>query len=281
MPRDGAGRRRSRKVLRPRSINGIRTLSPQEVHERLAVHYGPVEWAPRADGMTELVQTILSQHTSDRNSGRAFAELWRTFRSWEAVLQAPTEQVMASIRQGGLARQKAPRIQAVLAQIWERRGDFDLSFLEALPLEEAKAWLTSLPGVGPKTAAIVLCFALGMPAFAIDTHIHRVTRRLGLIGPRVDATEAHDVLGPGIPAELVFSLHVYLITHGRQVCRARWPSCGRCTLAERCPSRLLTAQASPGARSGPDLPPTLHGGGMPVANTERAEPAGEEKARDG
>ena len=231
-----SGARRS-KVLRPRSVRGVRPYRPEEVDALLREEYGPVTWKPRIDGVSELVLTILSQHTSDLNSDRAYQELWRRFGSWEAVLEASPDEVADAIRGGGLAQQKAPRIQAVLREVLERHGRFDLSFLGDLPLAEAKAWLQSLHGVGPKTAAVVLCFALGLPAFPVDTHIHRVTRRLGLIGPKVTADEAHDVLESAIDPERVFAFHVELITHGRRVCKAQRPQCERCVLAERCPSR--------------------------------------------
>ena len=232
-------------MLRPRSVRGVRPMAPSEVHELLRREQGPVTWTSRIDGISELVLTILSQHTSDLNSEKAFREMWRRFGSWDAVLAAPPEEVAEAIRMGGLARIKAPRIQECLAMVLELRGDFDLSFLMEMPLEQAKAWLRQLPGVGPKTAAVVLCFALGMPAFPVDTHVHRVSRRLGLIGPRVTAEEAHGALEAAIAPDQVFSFHVYLITHGRRVCKAQVPQCHRCVLAPGCPSRSLP---SPGLR---------------------------------
>ena len=229
-----------------RRSKGVRPYAVQEVDRLLAAEYGPVTWRPRLDPFSELVWTILSQHTSDLNSDRAFRELRQRFSSWEDVLVAPPDQVANAIRSGGLAEQKAPRIQAVLREVLDRRGDFDISFLHDLPLEEAKAWLRSLPGVGPKTAAVVLCFSLGLPAFPVDTHIHRVSGRLGLIGPKVTADKAHDLMEAAIPPGRVFPFHVYLITHGRKVCKAQRPLCNQCVLAERCPSREQFA-----ARSGP------------------------------
>ena len=228
---------RKTKVLRPRSVRGVRPYAPQDVDALLEEEYGPVTWRPRMDPVAELVLTILSQHTSDLNSDRAFQELRRRLPSWEMVLATPAELVADAIRAGGLGEQKAPRIQAVLREVLERCGEFDISFLLEWPLAEAKAWLRSLPGVGPKTAAVVLCFALGMPAFPVDTHIYRVTRRLALIGPRVSVDEAHDVLEERIEPERAFPLHVELITHGRRVCKAQRPLCSECVLAARCPSR--------------------------------------------
>jgi endonuclease-3 len=194
-------------------------------------------WDRRLDPVSELVFTILSQHTSDLNAERAGEALKARFSSWEAVAAAPEEEVEEAIRSAGLARQKTPRILGALRRIQETRGRLNLDFLRELPLEQAKAWLRALPGVGPKTAAVVLCFALGMPAMAVDTHVHRVTRRLGLIGPKVTAEQAHDILEPLVPPEEVYAFHVGLITHGRRVCHAQRPKCGQCILRLGCPSR--------------------------------------------
>ena len=211
--------------------------------EALGQEYGPVEWSPRYDPASELVSTILSQHTSDVNSHRAFASLMSTFGSLKAVAEAPVEQIEQAIRMGGLAKSKAPRIKAVLNQVEEEVGSFDLSFLGEMPLSEAKAWLRKLPGVGPKTAAIILCFSLGLPAMPVDTHIYRVSKRLGLIGAKVTAEKAHDILEPMVAADDVFAFHVYLIRHGRQVCKAQRPLCDRCVLASACPARHLFERA--------------------------------------
>ena len=251
-------RRRKAKVLRPRSVGGVRPYSLPDVYDLLADYYGEVEHRPRLPPVDELVWTILSQHTSDLNAGRAFDELKRRMPTWDVVLAASTSDLTDAIRQGGLANQKAPRIQEVLATVVERTGGFDLAFLGELPLAEAKAWLTSLPGVGPKTAAVVLSFALGMPAFAVDTHIHRVSNRLALIGPKVSADEAHDVLEDAIEPERVFAAHVYLITHGRRVCKAQRPLCGACVLRERCTTVAeLERKGHTGAATDIDATPAL------------------------
>ena len=211
-------------------------LAPQEILRRLASAYGPQTWSPRYDPVSELVFTILSQHTSDLNSERAFQQLREKFGSWEAVADADPQAIADLIRIGGLAQIKAPRIKAVLNRILELRGSLDLDFLGELPLEEAKAWLLALPGVGRKTTAVVLCFALGMPAMAVDTHVHRVAKRLGLIGAKTTADQAHDLLEAMVAPEEVFPFHVYLITHGRQVCKAPRPLCDRCVLLDGCPT---------------------------------------------
>ena len=222
----------------PPESDGDRTprLTSLDVINALEAEQGPAEWEPRFDAVSELVFTILSQHNSDVNAFRAYESLRDAFGSWERVADADPEDIASVIWNGGLSRIKAPRIKAVLQDIRERRGSLDLDFLGALPLEEAKQWLRELPGVGPKTAAIVLSFALGMPAMPVDTHIHRVSRRLGLIGPKVTAEQAHDILESSVPPERVFALHVHIIAHGRQVCRARRPLCERCVLQKRCPS---------------------------------------------
>jgi endonuclease-3 len=160
-----------------------------------------------------------------------------TFGALRAVADASPEAIEEAIRRGGLAKQKSVRIKSILNQVYEEVGSFDLSFLAEMPLDEAKAWLKKFDGIGPKTAAIILCFALGMPAMPVDTHIYRVSQRLRLIGPKINADKAHDLLEPMVPPNDVFAFHVYLIRHGREVCKAQRPKCGECVLAERCPSQ--------------------------------------------
>lgn len=211
---------------------------PQELLARLAPVYGPLNWKQRRDPVSELVVTILSQHTSDANAERAFGQLVDAFGSMEAVADAEIGAIANCIRSGGLAQQKAPRIKTALNRIIQERGSLNLDFLRELPLAEAKAWLKALPGVGPKTAAVVLCFSFGMPAMPVDTHVHRVARRLGLIGGKVTADQAHDLLESVVAPEDVYRFHVYLITHGRQVCRSQRPLCESCVLAGICPTGL-------------------------------------------
>ena len=214
-------------------------ISAERVLEALEREYAPYPWEPRYDPITELVFTILSQHTSDTNSSRAFARLMEGFGSLEAVAQGDTELIARCINVGGLARVKAPRIKQALNLILERRGSLDLNFLREMPLAEAKSWLREIPGIGPKSAAIILCFSLGMPAMAVDTHIYRVAKRLGLIGPGTTVEQAHDLLEPMVEPHQVYPLHVALITHGRRVCKAPRPLCDRCVLARLCPSRAM------------------------------------------
>lgn len=204
------------------------------VHVRLLHTYGEPTWRPFYRPLEELVLTFLSQNTSDLNSGRAFAALRARFPTWEAVAEAPVKEVADAIRSGGLADQKAPRIQQALRRIKAERGDYDLDFLADWPVEEILTWLTSFEGVGHKTASIVALFCFNKAAFPVDTHVGRVTRRLGLAGPQ-DAEAKIKVLWEQLAAPAwYYPLHLNLIRHGREVCHAQRPACGRCTLADLC-----------------------------------------------
>lgn len=214
-------------------------LTPREIIDLLRQEYGELRWRPRSDSMSELVRTILSQNTSDTNSGRAFSRLVARFPTWESLLGADPTAIAEAIRVGGLAGVKAPRIKAIVEEVWARLGSFDLPFLAEMPLEEAKAWLRSLPGVGPKTAACVLLFALGRPALPVDTHVYRVAKRLGLVPPRVGAEEAHGLLEGMLAPDEVYPFHMSLIQHGRCICKAQRPLCPQCVLAHGCPSAPL------------------------------------------
>jgi len=204
------------------------------VHTRLVEVYGEPHWRPHLDPISELVSTILSQNTNDVNRDRAFQSLRERFPTWEAVCEADVDEVKDAIRIAGLANHKGPAIQRALRHILEERGDLSLVFLKELPIEEAKAWLVKIKGVGPKTAAIVLLFSLGMPAFPVDTHVHRVTGRIRLIGPKVTREKAHVVLEEQLPAELYYPFHLNVIRHGREVCAARTPRCEACCLTDLC-----------------------------------------------
>ena len=211
-------------------------LAPREIIARLSSLYGEPVWRPHGDPMSELVLTILSQNTSDANSGRAFMRLRSRFGTWEELLAAGPDEIVAEIQVGGLARIKAPRIKAALEAVYEQRGSFDIEFLRDLPLEEAKAWLRELKGVGPKTAACVLMFALGRPALPVDTHVHRVAQRLGLVPAKASAADAHDILEAILDPEEIYPFHISLIKHGRRMCRAQRPLCEQCPLLEGCPA---------------------------------------------
>ena len=213
-------------------------LSISEAIRLLTEQYGPFPQEPRLDPAHELVFTILSQHTSDINSERAFRQLMDRFKTLEAVAHAEVGAIEEAISVGGLAKVKAPRIKEILNKVLElNEGSLDLSFLGEMPLDEAKAWLRQLPGIGPKSAGIILSFALGMPAMAIDTHIYRVSQRLGLIGPKVSADKAHDLLEEATEPEQRYPFHLSFITHGRQTCKAQRPLCHQCVIGFGCPSR--------------------------------------------
>jgi endonuclease-3 len=217
------------------------------IHDRLQKRFGPL-LPPRAtDPLEELVLTVLSQHTSDLNAERAYAELHAAYATWDAVVTAPPERIADAIRSGGLANTKAPRIQAILREVREREGSFDLDRLRTMSDDEARAYLTSLPGIGPKTAAVVLSFALGRDAIPVDTHVHRVTVRLGIVPGRASAERADAILHDLVPAGLRTPLHVGLIRLGREICKAPTPRCRLCPLMDLCPTapRLLgTAKKS-------------------------------------
>jgi endonuclease-3 len=201
---------------------------------RLEARYGVAEWCPRNVAVDELIACILSQHTSDVNSLRAFAKLKSAYNDWETVIEAPSSEVADVIRCGGLANSKARCIQDVLRRIRDREGRISLDCLDAMTDEQARAYLVDLPGVGPKTAAIVLSFALGRPVMPVDTHIFRVSWRLGLIEKKIGEARAHDALQAQVDPSNVYRFHVALITHGRQVCKAPTPRCGDCPLTDVC-----------------------------------------------
>ena len=209
--------------------------SPDEIIELLDEAYGRAPQQTSDDPLFELVLTLLSQHTSDLNSGEAMHRLIERFQTWDEILDAPVSEVEDAIRPGGLAPTKSKRLVALLAEVKERRPDWDLEFLADLDLEEAKEWLTSLKGVGPKTAACVLLFALGRPALPVDTHVERVSKRLGLVPAKMPADKAHDALEAMVKPEQVYAFHVDLIQHGRRTCHARGPKCDSCVLEPKCP----------------------------------------------
>ena len=248
-PRKLAVDRRARRVL------------CETVLERLGQRYEHPRWSgPRLDAAAELVLAILSQNTADTNSFRAFTALRARYPSWDAVLSAPTDELVEVIRPGGLAPTKGPRIQAVLAEVHaETGGTWDLSFLGEWPLERARDWLVSLPGIGRKTAAIILLFNFGRPALPVDTHVHRVALRLGLLPPKTDLPRAHDLLEDALRDDEMYPFHVELIRHGRDTCRAPRPICGLCPLTDLCP---YYAQALRGKAAMAPVPPELPDAGV-------------------
>ncbi|MGH2820992.1 MAG: endonuclease III domain-containing protein [Actinomycetota bacterium] len=216
------------------------------VHRRLERSQGTFTPKPRGSALEGLVGTVLSQNTSDVNSGRAFASLKSRFRSWAEALEAPADELADAIRSGGIAEVKSRRIQAILAEVERREGRLDLSRMDELPDEEVDEYLSTLPGVGPKTVACVLLFSMGRHAFPIDTHVHRVTTRLGWIPPRTSAQGAHRILSPRVPPEIRYGLHIMLVRHGRAVCKPKMPLCSECVLFDLCQQgpRLVGAGAA-------------------------------------
>jgi endonuclease III len=206
------------------------------VLDRLGDRYDHPTWAgPRVDTVSELVLTILSQNTADVNSFRAFTALRERYATWDDALTAPTDELEDVIRPGGLAPTKSKRIQHVLAEVHSATGGtWDLSFLGEWPLLEAREWLTSLPGIGRKTAAIILLFNFGRPQLPVDTHVHRVASRLGMLPPRTPLERAHDLLEQVLEPDEMYPFHVELIRHGRDTCRAPRPICGLCPLTDIC-----------------------------------------------
>jgi len=209
------------------------------IDRRLMKRYGPLEPPRRTDPLDELILTVQSQHTSDLNAERAFAALRAAFPTWDDVVSARSDRVADVIRSGGLANTKAVRIQAILREIREREGRYDLSFLSRRPDDEVREYLMSLPGVGPKTAAVVMSFSLGRNSIPVDTHVHRVSGRLGLIPPKTSADKAHGILEDLVPPELRTSMHVGLIRLGREICKAGRPRCEECPLVDLCPTAPL------------------------------------------
>lgn len=199
---------------------------------RLETHYAPIPWERQGDPLDVLILTILSQNTNDTNRDRAYAKLQQTYSSHQAMAQAPTEELAETIRTAGMHNQKAKSIQRALRTTYERHGAYDLRHLEELSGEEALKELVALKGVGKKTAGIVLAFSLGKPYFPVDTHIQRITKRLGFVEKNDDP---HDVMNALVPDHLKFQFHIHLIQHGRDTCKARKPLCESCVIADLCP----------------------------------------------
>jgi endonuclease III len=222
----------ARAPFTPPSRRRIRAIA-----NKLEARFGPLEPPRAADPLGELVLTVLSQHTSDLNADRAFAALRVAFPGgWRQVCGASNDAVADAIRGGGLANSKAPRIRAILQEVREREGAFDLSRLRTMSDDEVRTYLMSLPGVGPKTAAVVMSFSLRRDTLPVDTHVHRVTRRLGLVPERASAERADRLLHDLVPAGLRTPLHVGFIRLGREICKAPVPRCRECPLRTGCPS---------------------------------------------
>ena len=213
-------------------------MAIEEVIELLEQEYGPRQWQSDRDPIDVLIGTILSQNTSDTNSGRAFASLKASFGSWEAVAIAPAEHIAEVIKSGGLSQIKAVRIKQVLGQIEKEQGGISLDSLKSMNISETEDYLIRLPGVGHKTARCVLLFSLAKPSLPVDTHVFRVSKRLGLIDSRASIEKAHSLLQELTPPSKVYQFHVHMIEHGRRICHARQPRCNLCILIDICPSSL-------------------------------------------
>lgn len=222
------------------------------IYRLLAELYGEPSWAPRYDPVSELVTTILSQNTSDVNQERAFRRLRERYPRWEDVVAAPVAQLIEVIRPAGLAEQRAPRIQQALRYILQERGGFELDFLRHIPLAEAKSWLTAIKGIGPKTAAIVLLFSLGRPAFPVDTHVHRLCLRLGLVPAKTSASKTQVLMEELVPQQGYFPFHMNLIAHGRRICKAQRPLCEECVITQLCDFYQTRLQPAQEGLAGPE-----------------------------
>jgi endonuclease-3 len=237
LPRPTEARVRTDTPRRPRPGRSPSPATVREIYRRLAREFGPLDPPRRLDPLEELIITVLSQNTSDVNRDRAYAAMRARFPTWEALAQANPTDLATSIRPGGLANIKAPRLLAILEEIREREGGgLDLSWMRRASSARVRDYLVTLPGVGPKTAACVLAFSLGRPALPVDTHVHRVARRLGLFDERTDAAKAHHVMEELVPARLRVRMHVGMIRLGRTICRAGRPACGMCPLQDLCPT---------------------------------------------
>ncbi len=211
------------------------------VNERLNQVFGYPEWRNPLPALDELVSTFLSQNTNDLNRDKAYDAIRARYANWDEVCEADPDEFMQVIRVAGLANQKGPNIQAALRRIREERGEIDLEWLKELPVEEAREWLLSFKGVGRKTTAIVLLFSLGMPAFPVDTHIYRVSGRIGLRPQKLDVDATHQYLEAAADPAQYYAMHLNLIRLGREICQARKPACARCPLVDICqyPDKVL------------------------------------------
>jgi endonuclease III len=215
------------------------------VYDLLGEVYGIKPWQPRREPLHELISTILSHRTTQANEAKAFEQMWAKYGSWEAIRDAPVEGLAEAIKPANWPEQKAPRIKVVLDRIIKERGAADISFLADLPVEEGLAWLESLPGVGPKTASLVLLFCFHKPLLPVDTHVHRVSGRVGLIPPRATADQAHTLLPKLLPhdADVLWNFHLNVLRHGQLICVWERPRCPKCVLREHCDYARAHGQA--------------------------------------
>ncbi len=203
------------------------------LYDRLRRRYGVPQPEPHQAPLDELVFTILSQNTTDTNRDRAWASLWEQFDSWEEVETAPVDEIAAAIKIGGLHKVKAQRIKEILQRVRKERGAFDLDYLCDLDLNEARAELGDYKGVGAKSINCILLFSLGLPAFPVDTHVHRILRRLGIVETK-DLAKANRDTQQYVPDDIAYPLHMNLIRYGREVCNAQRPKCWDCSIVDLC-----------------------------------------------
>ncbi len=208
----------------------------QTVYERLLERYGRHPLVPRREPMHELISTILSHRTTQHNEQVAYDRMWERFGSWEAIRDAPLNDLIEALSPATFPEVKAPYIKGALQQIFEQRGEASIDFLRDLPATDGLAWLMALPGVGIKTASLVLLFCFAKPVLPVDTHVHRVSQRLGLIGPKVNPTSAHTLLLKLFPPDpyVLFNFHINMLLHGQRVCIWGTPRCDRCPLTALC-----------------------------------------------
>ncbi len=217
-------------------LDDARRAKAAEVYERLVAAQGYRELVPRREPMHELISTMLSHRTTGHNEDLAYERMWQRFGSWQAIRDAPVEELAEAIAPSNFAEAKAPNIQKTLARIIEERGEASINFLADLPAEQGLAWLMSLPGVGIKTASLTLLFCFAKPVLPVDTHVHRVSQRLGLIGPKVNPTAAHPLLEALLPhdAPVLYNFHVSMLRHGQKICVWSDPRCEKCPLTDLC-----------------------------------------------
>jgi endonuclease-3 len=221
-----------------------------EVYQRLLQTYGERPRVPRREPMHELISTMLSHRTTMQNEAVAYDQMRERFGSWEAIADAPTEELAEAIAPSNFAEAKAPRVQQTLRRIIAERGEADIDFLGEMPTDKALQWLTALPGVGVKTATLVLLFCFGHPVMPVDTHVHRVSGRLGLIGSKTSAEAAHTILLTLLPPDdhVLFNFHIDMLRHGQKICVWGTPRCEKCPLKDVC-NYYLTVRAPAEAKA--------------------------------
>ncbi len=219
----------------------------EEVYQRLLAQYGERPRVARREPMHELISTMLSHRTTQKNEAEAFRRMWERFGSWEAIRDAPVAELAEAIEPSNFPEAKAPRIQETLARIIAERGEPAIDFLAELPAEEGIRWLTALPGVGIKTATLVLLFCFGKSVLPVDTHVHRVSGRIGLIPPKASAEAAHTLLLALLPPDdhVLYNFHVANLRHGQQICVWKAPRCHKCPMTDICDYYAQTVAPEP------------------------------------